>query len=175
MLYIEKNTLFLTNLICENHYVYTWNLKSESEVAQPSPTLCHPKDCSLPGSSIHGIFQARILKWVAVSFSRGSSRPKNYIVIIITVLCLVAQPCPTLCNLMDCSLLGSSIHRDSPGKNTGVVAMHASRASSQLRNRTHISCIAGRFFTNESPRKPNINGIFYLTWWDILGIFTLSL
>ena len=36
-------------------------------------TLCDPMDCSLPGSSIHGIFQARILEWVAISFSRGSS------------------------------------------------------------------------------------------------------
>ena len=49
-------------------------LKSESEVAQSSPTLCDPMDCSLPGSSVHGIFQARVLKWVAISFSRGSSQ-----------------------------------------------------------------------------------------------------
>ena len=41
--------------------------------------LCGPMDCSLPGSSIHGIFQARILDWVAISFSRGSSRPWNQI------------------------------------------------------------------------------------------------
>ena len=40
------------------------------------PTLCDPMDCSLPGS-IHGIFQARILEWVAISFSRGSSRPRD--------------------------------------------------------------------------------------------------
>ena len=38
---------------------------------------CNPMDCSLPGSSIHGIFQARILEWVAISFLQGSSRPKN--------------------------------------------------------------------------------------------------
>ena len=38
---------------------------------------CDPMDCSLPGSSVHGIFQARILEWVAISFSRGSSRPRN--------------------------------------------------------------------------------------------------
>ena len=38
--------------------------------------LCGPMDCSLPGSSIHGIFQARILDWVAISFSRGSSQPR---------------------------------------------------------------------------------------------------
>ena len=48
-----------------------------SEVAQSCPTLCDPMDCSLPGSSVHGILQARILKWVAISFSRGSSRPRD--------------------------------------------------------------------------------------------------
>ena len=51
--------------------------KVKSEVAQSCPTLCDPMDCSLPGSSIHGIFQARVLEWVAISFSRGSSRPKD--------------------------------------------------------------------------------------------------
>ena len=45
----------------------------ESEVAQWCPTLCDPMDCSLSGSSVHGIFQARVLEWIAVSFSRGSS------------------------------------------------------------------------------------------------------
>ena len=43
--------------------------ESESEVAQSCLTLCDPMDCSLPGSTIHGIFQARILEWVAISFS----------------------------------------------------------------------------------------------------------
>ena len=47
--------------------------ESESEVPQSCPTLCNPVDCSLPGSSLHGILQARILKWVAISFSRLSS------------------------------------------------------------------------------------------------------
>ena len=45
-------------------------LKSESEVAQLCPTLRDPMDCSLPGSSIHGIFQARVLEWGAIAFSR---------------------------------------------------------------------------------------------------------
>ena len=44
-------------------------VKSESEVAQLCPTLSDPMDCSLPGSSVHGIFQARILEWVAIAFS----------------------------------------------------------------------------------------------------------
>ena len=48
-------------------------VKSESEVAQSCPTLCDPMDCSLPGSSIHGIFQARLLEWVAIAFSRKES------------------------------------------------------------------------------------------------------
>ena len=39
--------------------------------------LCDPMDCSLPGSSVHGIFQARILEWVATSFSRRSSQPRD--------------------------------------------------------------------------------------------------
>ena len=43
--------------------------KSESEVAQSCLTLSDPMDCSLPGSSIHGIFQARVLEWVAIAFS----------------------------------------------------------------------------------------------------------
>ena len=55
------------------------NLVSErvSEVAQSCPTLWDPMDCSIPGSSVHGIFQARVLEWVAISFSRGSSRPRD--------------------------------------------------------------------------------------------------
>ena len=49
-----------------------------SEVAQSCPTLCNPMDCSPPGSSVHGIFQARILEWVTISFSRRSSRPREW-------------------------------------------------------------------------------------------------
>ena len=52
-------------------------LKGEGEVAQLCPTLCDPVDCSLPGSSVQGILQARILEWVAISFSRESSRPRD--------------------------------------------------------------------------------------------------
>ena len=51
--------------------------ESESEVTQLGQTLCEPMDCSLPGSSIHGIFQAGVMEWVAISLSRGSSRPRD--------------------------------------------------------------------------------------------------
>ena len=47
-------------------------------VIQLCPTLCDSMDCSLPGSSVHGISQARILQWVAIFFSRGSSWPKDW-------------------------------------------------------------------------------------------------
>ena len=63
---------------------HIWTLKrndtdeSESEVTQSCPTFSGPMDCSPPGSSVHGIFQARILEWVAISFSRGSSQPRDW-------------------------------------------------------------------------------------------------
>ena len=49
----------------------------QGEVAQSCPTLCDPVDCSLPGFSVHGIFQAIVLEWTAISFSRRSSRPRD--------------------------------------------------------------------------------------------------
>ena len=65
--------------------------ESESEVAQSCPTLGDSMDCSLPGSSIHGIFQARILEWVAISFSSGSSQPRDQ-----TLVSLISGRCFTL-------------------------------------------------------------------------------
>ena len=62
-----------------------------SEVAQLCPTLCDPMDSSLPGSAIHGIFQARILEWTAISFSRGSSRPRDW-----TLVSCIADRCFTV-------------------------------------------------------------------------------
>ena len=58
-------------------YLILADEKMKVKVAQLCPTLCNPTDCSLPGSSDHGILQARILKWVAVPFSRGSSQPRD--------------------------------------------------------------------------------------------------
>ena len=50
-------------------------VKSQSEVAQSCPTLSDPMDCSLPGSSVHGIFQARVLEWGAIAFSKTGPTP----------------------------------------------------------------------------------------------------
>ena len=64
--------------ICNNRYglggdYVKWNKSEEvrSEVAQSCPTLCDPMDCSLPGSSLHGILQARVLEWVAIFLLQG--------------------------------------------------------------------------------------------------------
>ena len=64
-------------LVLEPLYPTECRIESESEVVQSYLTLCNPVDCSLPVSSVHGILQARILEWVAIAFSRGSSRLRD--------------------------------------------------------------------------------------------------
>ena len=63
--------VFLQGRYTDNQEAHEKMLNSESEVAQSCPTLCDPMDCSLPGFSVHGIFQARVLGWVAIAFSQG--------------------------------------------------------------------------------------------------------
>ena len=66
-------------------------VKSESEVAQSCPTLSYPMDCSPPGSSIHGIFQARVLEWGAIAFSGISLQyVPNITWDIFTLKCIIA-------------------------------------------------------------------------------------
>ena len=67
-----KETTWCENLSELGLWIQKW-----SEVAQSCPTLCNPMDCSPLSSSVHGIFQAWILEWVTISFSRGSSRPRD--------------------------------------------------------------------------------------------------
>ena len=55
-------------------FLQCMKVKNEREVAQSYPTLSNPMDCSLPGSSIHGIFQARVLEWGAIAFSAHASK-----------------------------------------------------------------------------------------------------
>ena len=90
-------------------------------VAQLCPTLCNPMACSLPGSSVHGIFQARILMWVAISFSMGSSWPRDWTwvsciagrffppgkaILLLTAHCLThwfrSQPTCNVCHSLSC-------------------------------------------------------------------------
>ena len=100
-------------------------MKSEREVTQSCPTLSDPMDCSLPGSSIHGIFQARVLEWGAIAFSESHSVMSN--------------------SLRPPGILQARILE--------WVAFPFSRGSSQSRDQTHISCTAGGFFTNWAVRE----------------------
>ena len=72
----------------------TLTAESESEVAQSCPTLCDPVDCSPPSSSVHGILQARVLEWVAISFSRGFSQPRDQTYVSHIPYCLSHQGSP---------------------------------------------------------------------------------
>ena len=99
-------------------------VKSESEVSQSCLTLSDPMDCSLPGSSIHGIFQARVLEWGAIAFSEISIIPCQMLLLISeTVRCVLleicasnitaaaksVQSCPTLCDPIEGSPAGSAV------------------------------------------------------------------
>ena len=100
-------------------------------VAQSCPTLCDPMDSSPPGSSVHGILQARILEWVAIPFFRKSSQPSDLTQAFCTAgrfftiwatrealssvqFSSVAQLCPTLCDPMNCSTPGIPVHHQLP-------------------------------------------------------------
>ena len=109
-------------------------VKSEREVAQSCPTLSDPMDYSLPGSSAHGIFQARVLEWGAIAFSG-----------------LIAQSCPNLCDPMDCSLPSSRgiLQR----RILKWVVISFSRGSSWPRDRIGVPHIAGRFCTVWTTRE----------------------
>ena len=62
-----------------------YRVKVKVSVTQSCPTLCDPTDCCLPGSSVHGILQERILEWVPIPLSRGSSWPRNWTWVSCTV------------------------------------------------------------------------------------------
>ena len=121
------------------------------------PTLCNSTDCSSPDSSVHGILQVRILEWVAIPFSRGSSWPRDW-TWVSCVSCTtgrffttvpprkpkvkvkVAQSCPTLCDPMDYTVRGILQARI-----LEWVAIPFSRGSSWPRDWTWVSYIADRF------------------------------
>ena len=102
---------------------FLFPLESESEVTQSCLTLCDLVDCSLQSSSVHGILQARILEWVAISFSRGSSQPS------------------------------SSVHGILQARILEWVAISFSRGSSQPTDRTRVSRIGGRRFNLWATRE----------------------
>ena len=115
-------------------------------------TVWDSMDCCPPGSSVHRISQARILEWVAISFFRGSSWPRDQAHISTDSLLShqwseVAQSCPTLCDPLDCSLPGFSFHAVFQARVPEWIAISFSRGASRPRDQTQVSHIAGRQFT----------------------------
>ena len=121
-------------------------------VTQLCPTLCNPMDCSLPGSSVYGVFLERILEWVAISSSNNSwyilpnFSPEHTVTDLVV---LVVQSYQTLCDPMNCSPPGSSVHGISEASILEWAASSSSKGSSRPRDWTHISCIGSGFFTIE--------------------------
>ena len=124
-------------------------------ITQSCLTLCDPTNCSPPGFSVHGILEARILQWIAILFSRGSNHGllhcrqilylratgKSKILLVVTsiVRAQSLQTSPTLCNRMDWSLPGSSVHGIFQARILEWVAMSSSRGSSRRRYPTRVS------------------------------------
>ena len=134
-------------------------VKSASEIAQLCPTLSDPMDCSLPGSSIHGIFQARVLEWGAIAFSvHGLYSPCNSpgqntgvgSLSLLQEIFLTQRLNP---GLPRCSwILDQLSHKESP-RILEWVAYPFCSGSSWPRNQTRVSCIAGRFFISTVKRE----------------------
>ena len=78
--------LFVTERWKKIPYLWKSSACMHAKSLQLCLTLCDPMDCSLPGFSVYGILQARIMEWVAISFSRGSSRPRDHTLLINYIL-----------------------------------------------------------------------------------------
>ena len=128
-------------------YVYK-GIKSRSPALQACATFWDPMDCSLPGSSVHGILRARILVWVAISFSRGSSQPRDRT----WVSCIVGRFF-TIWATKESLIYIPYIYLFHPFFDGIYIYTHIYIYSSQLRDRTQVSHIASRFFTIWATRK----------------------
>ena len=139
-------------------------VKRESEVAQSSPTLSDPMGCSLPGSSTHGIFQARVLEWGAIAFFIYH-RPYPIlwnITVYSNANIIWLLHIRGICNmylkvkwksLSHVWLFATPWTMQSMARILEWVAFPFSRGSSQPRDQTWVSCIAGGFFTIWATRE----------------------
>ena len=142
--------------------------ESQSEVAQSCLTLWDSMDCSPPGFSIHGVFRARILEWVAISFSRGSFPPRGRTQVSrIEGRCFTLweweyhsiaaakslQSCPTLCDPIDSRPPGFPVPGILQARTLEWVAISFSRASFPPWDPTQVSHIEGRCFTFSATRE----------------------
>ena len=147
-------------------------VKSKSEVAQLCLTLSDPMDCSLPGSSIHGIFQASVLEWVAIAFSMiyifspWNSPGQNIGVSSLSLLQGIFPTQRSNPGLLHCGLILYQLsHQGSPRILEWVVYPFSSESSPvpgielgifPIQGLTQVSLIACKFFTSWTPREDQI-------------------
>ena len=132
-------------------------MKSESEVAQSCPTLGDPMDCSLPGSSVHGIFQARVLEWMPLVLPVIKRRVLKASAIIVNLyisLCrsisFYFKHLETPWDPLDCSPPGSSVHGILQAR---ILEWVAISFSSLTRDWTNYHALEGLFLTTGPPGK----------------------
>jgi len=173
-------------------------VKVEVLLTQSCLTLCNSMDCSLPASSAHGILQTRMLEWVAIPFSRKSSQPRNptqvscnagrffsvwvtreapkevvvpNIMQLFCCCCLVAQPCPTLCDCVNCSPPGFPVHGIHQARILEWVDLSFSRGSSLFRDQICIACLGRQILylwaTRHSIIKMNNCDSVELRWMNL--------
>ena len=123
-------------------------------VAQSWPTLCDPRDYSLPGSSVLGILQARILEWVAISFSRRSFRPRDQ-----SQVSCIAGRCFTVWATRKAQSESHSVMSDSLGTHGLYSSWNSPRQNTGVGS---LSLLQGIFPTQGSnPGLPYCKQIFY--------------
>ena len=108
-------------------------VKSESEVAQSCLTLSNPMDCSLPGSSVHGIFQARVLEWGAIAFSGSFA----WVTTKASSLGPYFQPCPTVVNS---SISSKSDPSEKLSHIMSLLCLKPSKGSRLAQNKVQMAC-----------------------------------
>ena len=118
-------------------------------VAQLCPTLCKPMDCRLPGSSVRGILQARVLEWLALPVSRGSSQPGI--------------------KLRSPALQADSLLSEPPGKTSLIIALTPEMGKNYIMYPEHLE----HYMFSKSSIKVNIISIYCLVGNSFEGVFLI--
>ena len=170
IVYLERQAISGHHEQCFFSYLCPCRERSQSAgggvVPKSHLALATPMACVPSSSSVHGISQGKRQKqeikgnktskdrrlWIA-SLKQGPLKPKSSFFFFFPVEVKVAQSCPTICDPMDCSLPDSSVHGVLQAKILEWVTIPFSRESSKPRDQSHVSCIAGGFFTFWATRE----------------------
>ena len=133
LVFRTQNKLAFLNFMSVCLYVFKFSILKQMK---EKPVFLNISQRNISEKLFHLLFQIQLVKY-----------PDLILYLLCCELCLVAQSCPTLCNPMDCTLLGSSVHGILQARILEKVAMPSSERLSQLRDQTQVSLTAGGFFT----------------------------